>query len=333
MACNNCNTNHPSESCPDIFRFTLDGTYLIPRCGTTPLPPLDLEPAVQEAETDTRLQLDVVGSSLVYTSEQAERGIHSADIIPISNIASLIDLDNLKNVSYPFTTNHDLLKWDTDANAWISFTIPEGDIETPVGVDADGKLVKSGTAPDPGSADTIPLSGVIIWPGPVNAIPTGFRECNGQALSRSVYASLFAIIGTTYGAGDGSTTFNLPDMRTRTVRGYHSSDTQFDTIGETGGAKSVTLSIAQLPPHSHSGNTSANGEHSHVTPNNIFSQPGSVIGLRTAPNPLDAATYGNNGTNSAGTHSHSFTTNNTGSGQAHENLGPYITMPYIMRVI
>ena len=66
---------------------------------------------------------------------------------------------------------------------------------------------------------TVPVGGTIIWNSPTN-IPSGFFEENGQALSRTTYASLFTIIGTTFGAGDGSTTFNIPDSRGYFDRGW-----------------------------------------------------------------------------------------------------------------
>jgi microcystin-dependent protein len=65
----------------------------------------------------------------------------------------------------------------------------------------------------------IPIGGVVPWPTNTT-IPVGYLECNGQALSRTVYAELFAVIGTIYGAGDGSTTFNLPDLRGEFIRGF-----------------------------------------------------------------------------------------------------------------
>ena len=55
---------------------------------------------------------------------------------------------------------------------------------------------------------------------PINSVPTGFLECNGALLSRTAYANLFAVIGTTYGAGDGSTTFAIPDLRGEFIRGW-----------------------------------------------------------------------------------------------------------------
>ena len=81
--------------------------------------------------------------------------------------------------------------------------------------------------------------------------PAGYLLANGAAVSRTTYANLFAVIGTTYGAGNGSTTFNLPDTRGR-VTVDQSSDAEFDVIGEKQGERQHTLTIAEMPSHSHS---------------------------------------------------------------------------------
>lgn len=65
----------------------------------------------------------------------------------------------------------------------------------------------------------VPLGAVLPYMG-VGSVPTGFLECDGSAISRGTYASLFAVISTSYGAGDGSTTFNIPDLRGYFLRGY-----------------------------------------------------------------------------------------------------------------
>ena len=70
-----------------------------------------------------------------------------------------------------------------------------------------------------------------------NTAPTGTLFCRGQAVNRSIYADLFNVIGTTFGAGDGSTTFNVPDLNYRVPVGYDSEDISFDALGKTGGSK------------------------------------------------------------------------------------------------
>lgn len=95
--------------------------------------------------------------------------------------------------------------------------------------------------------------------------PAGWLLCYGQAISRSTYAALFLAIGTVHGAGDGSTTFNLPDMRGRTVAGKDDmggsaanrltsggSGIVGTTLGAVGGTETHTLTTAQLASHSHS---------------------------------------------------------------------------------
>ena len=88
------------------------------------------------------------------------------------------------------------------------------------------------------SADTIPVGAIIEYPS--LTAPYGYLLCDGRAVSRTEYADLFAVIGTTHGAGDGSTTFNLPTRKGKVAVGQDSSQTEFDTIGETGGSKTHT---------------------------------------------------------------------------------------------
>ena len=111
--------------------------------------------------------------------------------------------------------------------------------------DVLGKLIAGGTL----FADA-PV-GVINPFGGASA-PEGWLLCQGQAVSRTDYADLFAVIGTAYGSGDGNTTFNVPDMRGKVPVGFNSSETEFDNLGETGGEKTHTLSITEMPSHSHS---------------------------------------------------------------------------------
>ena len=79
-----------------------------------------------------------------------------------------------------------------------------------------------------------------------NSIPSGFFKCNGAAVSRTTYAALFAVIGTTYGTGDGSTTFNVPDLRGEFVRGLD------DGRGIDAGRAIGTVQLDEFKSHTHS---------------------------------------------------------------------------------
>lgn len=97
-------------------------------------------------------------------------------------------------------------------------------------------------------------------------IPEGFLARDGQAISRTIYADLFAEIGTTYGAGDGSTTFNVPDDRGRMDIGYDSTDSNFNLLSIRAGNKTVTLAVANLAAHNHSWSGTALAGHTHTEP-------------------------------------------------------------------
>lgn len=114
------------------------------------------------------------------------------------------------------------------------------------------------------AAASRPPAGIIeVYAGAT--APAGYLECDGSAVSRTTYAALYAAIGTTYGAGDGSTTFALPDLRRRVVVGVGGVDASggqlVATLGATGGAERVTLDETQMPIHAHS--TVAAGGHTH----------------------------------------------------------------------
>lgn len=115
-----------------------------------------------------------------------------------------------------------------------------------------GQVATAGIADD---AVTLPklafdLTGVITAFGGSSA-PTGWLLCDGSEVSRTTYADLFAVVSTTYGAGDGSTTFALPNLKGKVPVGKDASQTEFDTLGETGGAKTVTLDTTMIPSHQH----------------------------------------------------------------------------------
>lgn len=110
---------------------------------------------------------------------------------------------------------------------------------------------------------------LIIYAG--SSAPTGWLFCDGSPVSRTTYASLFSAIGTTYGAGDGSTTFNVPDLRGRVVAGVDNmggSDAGrldwANTLGTFGGAQTHTLTTAEMPSHTHIQDSHNHTQNSHT---------------------------------------------------------------------
>ena len=173
--------------------------------------------------------------------------------------------------------------------------------------------------------DATSITGVVqLFAG--STAPSGWLICNGQAVSRITYAALFAVIGTTYGAGNGSTTFNLPNLVNRTVRGSNS-------LGKTGGADTVTLSTANMPAHSHGVGTLANnntGAHTHSMSGTVpYSASG---GSNNAPGG-GGLKWSNSLINSAGAHTHTISgsTASTGSGSAVTVTNPYVMLHYIIK--
>ena len=172
--------------------------------------------------------------------------------------------------------------------------------------------------------DATSITGVVqLYAG--STAPNGWLICNGQAVSRTTYAALFAVIGTTYGAGDGSTTFNVPNLVNKTVRGSNS-------LGKTGGADTVTLSTANLPAHTHgagSYSAASNGTHTH---NAMRSGTSGQNGTCVQRN-WDGWETANVGIQSAGAHTHSIsgTSGSTGSGSAVTITNPYVMLHYIIK--
>jgi microcystin-dependent protein len=178
----------------------------------------------------------------------------------------------------------------------------------------------------------IPLGGLMPYIG-LSAPNSAFVLPFGQAISRTTYATLFSLISTTFGAGDGSTTFNVPDLRGRGVFGQDNmggsaagritvAGGNFDgtVLGNTGGAQNHTLTTAEMPVHSH-GVTDPSHAHSYNT-------TGGTQAQFAASGPTAGFTGSTTGIASTG-----ISINNAGSGNAHTVLSPAIVLPYILRII
>lgn len=175
------------------------------------------------------------------------------------------------------------------------------------------------------SSDT-PAGAIVPWV--VATAPSGWLMCNGAAVSRTTYATLFSVIGTTYGAGDGSTTFNVPDLRGRVAVGQNPNDATFTNLGANGGEKAVTLTESQIPSHTHNNYLNDPG-HSHgqvITANS--GGPGIRWDYRQ-----DGSSYSYpQGVNTYTSGTGMWITNvAAGGGQSHNNLQPYLVTNYIIK--
>ena len=170
----------------------------------------------------------------------------------------------------------------------------------------------------------VPSGTVVPWSTAV--VPTGYLECAGAAVSRTTYATLFGIIGTTYGVGDGATTFNLPELQDRDPL----SKSNTKNVGQAAGAATVTST----------GNVGGTTANTSLTTNQIASHnhqlynPGpnpqgnaAVSNLQYSANPGSVLTPTNSGNGAA--HQHNMSANF--SGDATSVLQPYLTTLYIIK--
>jgi microcystin-dependent protein len=151
-----------------------------------------------------------------------------------------------------------------------------------------------------------------------NFAPSGWALCNGQLMSISQNNALFALIGTTYG-GDGQNTFALPDLRSR-VLVHQGTDPTGNTYvqGQTGGVESITLTLGQLPSHTHGvvGNSTAG----------TSGVPGPTVTM--AMTVTGENVYDSNTTNQTSLANQAIGI--AGGNQPHDNLQPYLAVTYII---
>jgi microcystin-dependent protein len=158
--------------------------------------------------------------------------------------------------------------------------------------------------------------------------PAGWAVMDGSTITngQTLYPSLWAVLPTAFKSGSNIV---LPDTRGRVAVGRNPSDTDFDNIGDTGGAKTVTLTTAQMPSHNHTQNA-----HGHSL------GPGQDFGTFFGGNPSGFATFALqvqaiNQSTYQGPYSaiaNTATNNPEGGGQAHNNLQPFITFAKIIKL-
>jgi len=155
--------------------------------------------------------------------------------------------------------------------------------------------------------------------------PPGWLICDGAAVSRTTFPELFAVIGVTWGAGDGSTTFTLPNLKGRVPVGMDDTVTEFNTFAKIGGSVAVVLSVNDLPAHNH-----YNPDHNHVMKTRDYDF-GSNPGAGGAWTALGAnATFER--TSDLAYNSGASWSGNTGADWGHANVQPYATMHWIIKI-
>ena len=190
------------------------------------------------------------------------------------------------------------MKFDT--TYWLSVQVSGEDEMTPrYQIGAVPYAINADMVDGKDSTEIIPRGVIVMWSGTLATIPNGWHICDG--------------------------TNETPDLRDRFILGVASSS---ENPGATGGSHSVTLTTANLPVHTHSGTTDTSGAHRH----NVEVRSSGEAGTRVMSTYSGWPLSGYQETESAGAHTHSFTTGSTGSGTAFDNRPAYYKLAYIMKL-
>jgi microcystin-dependent protein len=343
--------NYTNTASPTFLTDAVDDddtTLNVP--STTGYPEVPFTLAIDRGSNDEEIVLATAKSSNTFTVERGydntPASSHDADS-PVEHVSSAQDFQDAN--AHIFDTDRD------DHTQYLTE-------ERVLALDLSGATGVSAS----------PLGAIVAFVGAEGDVPDKWHLCNGAAVSRATYAELFAICGETYGEGDGSSTFNLPDLRGRFPLGQSFNGRTLYattmTLGGVSGEELHTLSVLELashthiqnphihemPTHNHTGTTGHNGAHVHaelfgadwfltITSNvnhEEYQKPAPGTGARAYPN--------SGGTpDGADIHNHTFSTNYTdpgdtvnatavnqqsGGGWPHNNMPPYQVMNFIIRI-
>lgn len=200
-------------------------------------------------------------------------------------------------------------------------------------------------------ATLVPVGSITMYGS--NVVPAGWLLCDGTAVNRVTYAALFTIIGTTFGAGDGSTTFNVPDLRGRFPVGRNGADAAFDTLNESGGSKDAvvvshkhSVDLNHDHPNVVSGGQSVTHTHGFVQGGSVWVQgdtitPANLLGITPQAIPTGGFKFVTATENASVDHSHNVNlpalgptpvdSATVGVSATNANLPPYRVLTFIIR--
>ena len=303
--------------------------------------------------------VDILGTDLVKNSR--ERINNNIKTVASNYSGDEFPTDNLEEGMTCYRTDRkEMYIYTIDENdygRWLSlFRFNEDGEVVVVNATTAEQLEHPPIIPDP-----VPTGCVQSYAG--ITIPNGWLLCDGSAISRTAYAALYAVIGTTYGVGDGTSTFNLPNLTSRVIVGSGSSY----PLASTGGEASHTLTEEELAVHGHtlvdSTATTSSSTYSHnhdkgsmdITGRfgsdaNFVDINGAFYSINDGNPHIDSGLAGGGhrkvgfsaarnwtGVTSTSTYTHDHTitingnTNSVGSGAAHNNMQPYIALKYIIK--
>lgn len=215
----------------------------------------------------------------------------------MTTITTIQSSDLITNSRADINTNFSNLNTDKIETSYI-------DTDTTLAANSDTKIAsqKAVKAYVDAQGNNFAPTGA-VYPFAGSTAPTGHLMADGTAVSRATYADLFTVIGVVYGAGNGTTTFNVPNLKGKIPVGLDSAQVEFDAMAETGGAKTHTLLTAEMPAHTHT----QQGQNTTATSGSgVYHESSTSVGYNTAGA-------------------------STGGGGSHNNLQPYITLNYIIK--
>jgi microcystin-dependent protein len=182
-----------------------------------------------------------------------------------------------------------------------------------------------------GQCSMIPIATILPFAG--QSAPSGYLLCHGQTVLRADYPDLFGVIGTIYGASVSGTEFNIPDLRHMVPAGVDEDGPSGFDLGDIGGELTHVLTASEMPTHTHVQNqhTHVQNSHSHIVQRKINTTgfasniwaAGNAIGTDQSDFSSNIATATNQNTTP--------TNQNTGGGESHNNMPPYLVVNYIIK--